>query len=123
MVQQEKDWIMRQVKMLVEFVARLFFKQDEKVEEMTLDQAGEIGQLFIQIKELVMTGNICDAEDPLHSNFTKTKDYLRLAMWFYNELNSKTDEELIAANFTRDEVYEGLRDVLSQYEISFPSIL
>lgn len=34
-----------------------------------------------------------------------------LATEFYNQLLSKSDEELHMSNFSREEIYQGLRDI------------
>jgi len=114
MVQYEKDWLMRQVQMLVQFIARVVFKLDVISYEINEEQDSEINELYICLSELLSANEICDAEDMLYDNFEGSKDYLRLAMWFYNEINLLTDEELEASNFSRDEVFEGLQSVLSK---------
>ena len=120
MVQHEKDYIMRQIQMLVQFVARFIFREAQNSHEIHTEQTSETGKLHTQLKDLMLANNICAAEDALHENFNESKDYLRLAMWFYSELNTMTDEELEASEFSREEVYDGLRDVLSRSGISLP---
>ena len=123
MIQQEKDWFMRQVQMLVAFVARVILNKDHISHEMNEEHMGDVGELYVQLKELLMIGDICAAEDALHDSFIESKDYLRLAMWFYDELNKMTDEELQASDFSREEIYDGLQDVLYRNGISLPSIM
>ncbi|MCL2377246.1 MAG: DUF6483 family protein [Defluviitaleaceae bacterium] len=121
MIRHEQDWAMRQIQSLVQFIARTILNKDHISYEID-EEAGQMGQLYNRLKELLLTDDICEAEDVLHDGFNESKDYLRLAMWFYNELNMMTDEELEASGFSRDEIYEGLRDVLHQSGISLPMI-
>ena len=118
MIRQEKDWFMRQIQMLAQFVARAVFGRDVSFEsfEMIAEeaQAGDIGALYTHLKELLAAGDICTAENTLHDGFEDSKAYVHLAMWFYHELSAMTDEALAAADFSREEIYVGLRDVLHQ---------
>jgi len=123
MVQREQDWLMRQIQMLVQFISNLIFNNAPMSYEMNEAQTSEIGALYNQLEALLLTGNICDAENTLHNSFGESEDFLRLAMWFYSEINKKTDEELKASNFSREEIYEGLRDVVCKRGISLPTIL
>ncbi|MCL2362202.1 MAG: DUF6483 family protein [Defluviitaleaceae bacterium] len=123
MIQQEQDWLMRQVQMLVQFVARILFGVDNFLDKMDEVQASEMGELYVHVNKLLLGGNICDAEDSLYESFNESKDYLRLALWFYSELNKMTDENLGSSDFSREEVYDGLRDILSRGGIPFPTIV
>jgi len=114
MVRHEQDWIMRQVQNLVQFVVRTILNKDHISYELHEEFDGETGELYSRLKELLLAGGICKAEDALHDGFSESKDYLRLAMWFYNELNMMADKELEAAGFSREEIYEGLQDLLRQ---------
>jgi len=123
MVQREQDWLMRQIQMLVQFISNLIFNNAPMSYEMNEEQTSEVGELYNKLEELLLTGNICAAENALHESFSESEDYLRLAMWFYSEINKMTDEELKTSNFSREEIYEGLRDVVCKRGISLPTIL
>jgi hypothetical protein len=103
--------------MLVQFIARIIFQKDYIVYEMNLEHNNPLDSLFLRIRELLLDDNICAAEDALYDGFDGSDDYMKLAVWFYSELNTKTDEELEAAGFSRAEIDEGLRDVLHRYSI------
>jgi len=120
--QHKQDWLMRQIQMLIEFIARITLNKASITHEMDEQQMGETGELYMQLKELLADGSICAAEDALTDIFNKDDDHLRLAMWFYSEINNLTDEELEASNFSRQEIYEGLQEVLSRNGISLLSL-
>jgi len=118
MIRHEQDFIMRQIQMLMRFVASILFGKDSISEELSAEETGETGELYTQLKELLSANEICRAEDMLLDNFNHSKDYLRIATWFYNKLNTLTDEELEASDFSREEIHEGLQNILSRSGIS-----
>ena len=122
MVRHEQDWVMRQVQMLVQFITCTILDKDHISYEVGEELTGETGELYNRLKELLRTDNICDAEDMLHDGLNESEDYLKLTMWFYSEINMLTDEELEAAGFSREEVYQGLQDVLRRDHIVLPII-
>lgn len=69
--------------------------------------------LLIDIKRLVLEGNINKAEDTLFSEIDRNKDIniLFIAGEFYTMLMDLKDEELEDCNFSREEVIDGLNEV------------
>ena len=86
----EKDWMMRQIGQVVEFVARLFFHRD-KIEYEVIDEnnLSETDLVYRRLVELLSQNEICDAEDYLFERY-KAGDgaYLTLALDFYQRLNA-----------------------------------
>ncbi len=115
----EKDWMMRQIGQMVEFVARLFFHRD-KIEYEVIDEnnLSETDLVYRRLVELLSQNEICDAEDYLFERY-KAGDgaYLTLALDFYQRLNTMTDNELTDCDFSRDEIAEGLQDILKKEQI------
>lgn len=62
---------------------------------------------------------ICKAEDLLFSwiDMYPLVDFRNLAKVFYELLSKKTNQELIANNFSKEEVVEGYNEVLKKYEV------
>ena len=112
---------MRQIQMLVQFIVSIILNKASALSEIS-EQTGEVGELYTQLKESLATGDICTAEDTLYSHFREGHDYLQLAVWFYNELNNMHDDALEAANFSREEIFQGLQDILYRNGISLPLI-
>jgi len=123
MIRHEQDFIMRQIQMLMRFVARILFGKDSISAELSEEEIGEMGELYNRLNDLLQISDICNAEDMLHDNFTDSKDYLRIAIWFYNNLNTMTDEELETSDFSREEIHEGLQNILSRSGIPLPTIM
>jgi len=118
--QQQQDWFVRQIQMLVQFIAHVILNIDASAFEMNEEQMGEMGELYVQLSDMLIAGDICAAEDVLYDSFIPGEDYLRLSMWFYSELNKMTDEALQSSDFSREEIYDGLRDVLCKNGITLP---
>ena len=113
----ENDWIMRQINMLIQFAARVIFHKDS-VEYEVPNQANLTGtdDLYLKIQKLLQEGKICEAEDLLFENRTNTQEYLTLALDFYQKLSKMSDEELEEHNFSRQEIYDGLKEILFRFK-------
>ena len=73
--------------------------------------------LYPKLKQMINDGNINDAEDILYEYAnTINPDILNVGLFFYYDLNRMADAELEAADFTRDEVKEGVQELLKIYD-------
>lgn len=110
----EQDWVMRQIKMVLEFVTRAVFHKD--IADYVIEDEScktETRRLSEKLNALSQDGKICEAEDLLFENRDdSSRDFLALALNFYQKLNRMSDEELQRGNFSRDEIQEGLHDIL-----------
>jgi hypothetical protein len=113
----ENDWVMRQINMLVQFAARVIFHKDT-VEYDIEDESNltDTDDLYLKIQKLLQEGKICEAEDLLFENQSDTEAYLTLALDFYQKLSKMSDEELEQHNFSRQEIYDGLKEVLFRFK-------
>ena len=115
------DYIMRQIEMLSRSLAKVFFNKDTETLEILGDDA-QIDELALAeriVREKTDSRNINEAENYLYELIEEgpTPGKLKLALWFYHELRKMTDEELEAADFSREEIEEGLEGVLKFYNI------
>ena len=62
--------------------------------------------LYPKLKQMINDGNI----NPINP------DILKVGLFFYYDLNRMADAELEAADFTRDEVKEGVQELLKIYD-------
>ena len=117
----QSDWFMRQIEMLVQFITRALFGKPQ-AEYILMDEACPTwaDELYLALKALLAQEKICEAENLLIASFQQTEAYLRVAVDFYSRLNTYTDVQLEQANFSRDEIDEGLRDVLRRYGVKLP---
>lgn len=119
----EKDYIMRLIHGIAQALAFLFFGKRELPSVM----GPECREDHDFLRRMVDSGQICAAEDRLF-------DLLENAVWdgdqkaalilsFYEFVNGKDDDFLRRAGFSRDEMYEGLRDALRLIGREIPEYL
>lgn len=116
----EQDYIMRLVRDLVRFIARTFLHKDD-FEYNVLDEENlsQSDLLHKQIIVLLKQGRINEAENMLFEELdVENAKYLELAIDFYNRLNEMDDEFLEDNNFSRQEVEEGLKEVIKRFGIT-----
>ena len=116
----QDDWVMRQIEMMARFVANVVFGKKEG--EVQSEIVGDISDsntlthedmVHLELMKMIREGDIGTAEDVLFENMIYSDKYIELATDFYQKLNSLTDEQLEAGNFSRDEVYNGYIEIMS----------
>ncbi|MGX7243604.1 DUF6483 family protein [Enterococcus quebecensis] len=116
MMQNEKDWFMRQIK------AAVFnpFKKTKEVQIMPMvhvtdEVTGEKYSIPIQnhLLDLILKFKINEAENTLFSESENmaNEQFYELGKWFYEILENLSDKELEAANFSRAEIIQGKADL------------
>lgn len=108
---------MRQIKLMVAAIAKIVFHKDVALYEPR-DEAGqtETDKLHLYLGRLIDEGKLNDAEDLLFQSLDPgDSDALLLALDFYQRLNALSDEALGRMNFSRREIYDGLREVEAIY--------
>lgn len=116
----EHDYIMRLVRDLVNFIARAFLHKD-CVDYYISDEENLSGTdlLHKQLILLISQGKINEAEDLLFEAMdVDNPKYLEVAIDFYNRLNEMEDEFLEENNFSRQEIEEGLKEVIRIFGIN-----
>ncbi|SCH74772.1 MULTISPECIES: DUF6483 family protein [unclassified Romboutsia] len=115
----KQDWLLNQIEDLVRFVAKIIFNKDTITYEIENDSnLTECDLLYKKIKSLLQEDKICESEDLIFKNLDKdNNDYLKLAIDFYSTINKYDDKKLEVYNFSREEIIDGLKDVLNIYNI------
>ncbi len=116
-MQYEQDWVMRQIKLMVVAISRIVFHKDVAMYEIK-DETGqtEDDKLHLYLLRLIGEGKAGEAEDLLFQSLSpENTDALLLALDFYQRLNALSDEALEQMNFSRQEIYDGLREVETIY--------
>lgn len=115
----KQDWLMRQIEMLVEFVAAIVFhKQTITYEIKDESNLSEADLRYKNLKALTAEGKICEAENMLFDKLdTNDTEYLKLALDFYQNINKMSDEELEAHNFSREEINEGANEIMKKFNL------
>ena len=117
-----QDWVMKQIELMVDFVAKIIFKKDNKeINIYDESKSTEIHRLYEKLINLINQNKFDEAENLLFENVNSDDyDYLRIAINFYDKINKLKDEDLDKGNFTREEIKMGIEDILRLYNISLP---
>lgn len=115
----EQDWFMRQTELLTELISGIMLEGREAVYKINdYTELSLSDSMYIKLNELLAEGNICGAEDQLYEEIdTEDEGYLLLAIDFYRRLNELTDKDLENKNFSREEVYEGLKTAAKKFGV------
>lgn len=115
-----QDWLMRQIEAVSAMLGYILTGKKSSVftvEEVQPTHSGD-NELYLQLQALVRKGQICQAEDLLYEAMeTPDSTVLDAAKRFYDDLNRLSDETLRDANFSREEIHEGLQEVCRVFGI------
>lgn len=98
---------MRQIEMLIAAIIQKFIKGEAQ------ETAQDI-EIRAEIERLLSKKDICAAENYLFARAQENDlnpAFLKTALDFYAEINKLTDEELEQCNFTRGEIYDGIKEI------------
>ena len=124
----EKDYIMRLIHGIAQVLARLLLgKQMEQEGEIASALSREAAKKDETLKKRIDAGNINEAEELLfhilETEPWEDKQKAALALSFYDHVNEKEDAFLEKANFSREEIIEGLEDAMKTVHMEIPEYL
>jgi len=114
---------MKQIKALIDAIAIIIFRKAAITYEIQ-DEANHTvtDTFYLRINELLDNGNINEAEDLLYETIVPNDmNHLLLAVDFYQRLNEISDDELERCGFSRDEINDGLAEVMKIFGIGYLS--
>lgn len=117
----QDDYVMRTISDLVRAIARLVLKKNDIDYELPADEAAdtEIDRVYRKLKNMVDEGDINGAENALSDELdTGSNEYLEMALTFYMYLNQLPDAELYEADYSREEIVDGINSVCGEFGIS-----
>ena len=123
----EKDYIMRLIHGIARTLARLLF--GEELEHGELVSAMEIScrENNDYLRQMVDNGQINAAEEKLFDLIQTVawdnRQKAALVIAFYDHVDSKDDDFLKAADFSRDEIISGLEDAMKAIDLEIPEYL
>lgn len=117
----EQDWLMKQIQILVRFIGKAVFKKDtDEFTQIIEKSASGADILFKELLCMLAEGEICRAENHLFDSVdVKSKYHLAVALEFYSRLNMLSDDELEKADFSREEIKEGMVNITSLFGLDF----
>ena len=116
-----QDWLMRQIELLVRYVASLWLgKGDELRSDIHLESepqtSGDARTLDYRLSALVGEEQLCWAENLLFEAVEEgDPEALSAGLRFYSDLNRLSDETLERCGFPRDEILSGLQSLCDAY--------
>lgn len=115
----EKDYVMRMIKELVRFLAKTLLNKETVVYELPEEEKfTHTDYLHKQLLILIGQGKINEAENLLFEELDiKNKRHIELALDFYERLNNLDEGFLEKANFTREEIEEGIKSIAKEFGI------
>lgn len=118
----QNDYLMRQIQMMVQFIARMILKRNAEVFKAATDEYGNIspdGELYLDLMSKIKQGKINEAENILFDAIEQNPNnsMLEIALDFYRTLGEMPDDFLEENNFSKDEVCQGLNDIMKIYHI------
>ncbi len=117
-----QDWLTRQIEAISAILAFLLTGKKAPKEAVTsaFFEAGEGNRLAARLRSLVKEGQICPAENLLFAAMDENDpEAAEAAVQFYTDLNRFSEEALEQADFSREEIKEGLETVCRHYGLNF----
>ncbi len=117
----QDDYVMRTISDLVRAIARLALETNDIQYELpeAPESDSPVDGLFRRITGMAEAGDINGAENLLYEEIEgRDMSYLEMALAFYLYLNQFSDAELYEANYSREEIVEGINNVSAMFGIS-----
>ncbi len=112
----ELDYIMRQIRQMIRILVKVLFNIDDETPSLSLIQNTEAKKRADDLLRKADAGNINEAVNELSELIKRGKnDDLVTGIIFYSYLNGKDDDYLEANSFSRDNIENGLKYLLSEY--------
>lgn len=116
-----EDWLMRQIKFAVQAIVRtLLKKEDVMYEIIDSEKYTPSDMLYNKLNGLLGEMKINEAENLLFESIdVEDKNFLTVALDFYSRLNDFDDDILEAHDFSREEIFSGLKEIGEYYGVDF----
>lgn len=104
---------------LTKLLATMLFKAPSPIiPDNAFPPASAPGMLLTRVRMLTAEKKINEAENLLFDSFNlKMPVYIAIALDFYAKLSELTEAELEAADFSVEEIGEGIKDMMDFYKI------
>ena len=117
----QDDYVMRTISDLVRAIAGLALGKRDIDYELpeSEEQDTEIDRTYRRLKGLVDEGKINESENLLSDVLDpESTQCLEMALTFYMYLNQLKDEALYTADYSREEIVDGINSVCAEYGIT-----
>ena len=116
-----QDWLMRQIEAISATLAYILTGKKAHAATIDEEQQRQTGgnALAEKLLAIVSAGEICQGENLLYEAMEQNNpEAADAALLFYSAINQLSDQELLACNFSRDEIKEGLEAVCTKYGLN-----
>ena len=105
----KEDYIMRIIHEAVRTLLKLLFHIDEEKEEELELEDTELNMVYRRLKLLAKEGKIDQAENQLSDYLDgENREAFKMALLFYEYVNTFEEDQLEAAGYSREEINEGI---------------
>lgn len=112
----KQDYIMRLISEIIRTILKLLFNIDLETPTIELLKNAEEKAALETLLNMVDDGSINEAENRIFEIAEAgNKSDLKMILLFYSHLNEKSDDFLMKNNFSRKELQDDLKYILSQY--------
>ncbi|MBQ7296564.1 MAG: hypothetical protein IJW86_10325 [Clostridia bacterium] len=114
----EKDYIMRIVKEMVRMLLKLLFDIDTTRPMDEVIKEAEEQQMLSRLIKMIDDGLVNEAENELYEiTLDGDRLHLKTALIFYYHLAEKDEDFLLRHGYTKEEVKEGVEDLIERYGV------
>ena len=126
------DYISRQIKNIVSFLRKLIKREEDQdkllfkrqVDRLESDYEEEILDFKDNLNRLLSLSRVNEAENLIFEIAKYKKiDYLLISLEFYDKLTRLDDKELEDLRFSRNEIEEGIDDLLELYGYDYLNLI
>lgn len=111
----KQDYILKTIHEMVKMVLKLLFHIDDIDDSIKIENE-EANEFYKTLVEFVKQNKINEAENYLYENLdTQNLEELKVALIFYEQLNQLSDEVLDKADFSREEIKDGIQLALEKF--------
>ncbi|MGN0351497.1 MAG: DUF6483 family protein [Roseburia sp.] len=115
----EQDYIMRAIKDIAKMLAKIIFNKEAKSDVSELLEMEAEQETLEKLRHMIDEGEINEAENLLFELTEESENSgLPIALAFYSYLNEKDDEFLLENNYSRKEIMDGLKMLLSKNKMN-----
>jgi hypothetical protein len=116
----QDDWLLRQIELFGLFIKRL--RKRYHAEQMSMDELERLSltrnALLRKVYDLVEQHKICEAENLIYDRIDNhNEDLMEAAILFYYRINKMNDVELKKYDFSRNEIFSGLKRISEVYNM------
>ncbi len=97
----------------------LFKKESPLIPDKAINEENEAGQALLKLRQLVNDKKFNEAENELFDMLdVKKQFYVAIGLDIYARMSLYSDEALEANGFSREEIVDGMKDMLKEYKIN-----